>query len=188
LIFASGSTSTVAVVGADLDEADFFGIGVEAVGLGVERKPWGGAEFRAGARPVFHRCLSREIFTTKARDTKFFRKCFVSFGVPVVNFSGMNLAIAFAGCAEKHAQKPPSFTASGKFPTRNFSRSRKKPPRILQNNFGVKPGDRVALWLKNCPEFVACVFGILAAGAVVVPVNNFLKPAEVELHFERRRN
>ncbi len=49
----------------------------------------------------------------------------------------------------------------------------------LQNNFGVKPGERVAIWLKNRPEFVAAVFGILHAGAVVVPVNNFLKPAEV---------
>jgi hypothetical protein len=35
----------VAVGGADLDEADFFGIGVEAVGFGVEREPVGGAEF-----------------------------------------------------------------------------------------------------------------------------------------------
>ena len=49
----------------------------------------------------------------------------------------------------------------------------------LQNQFGVKPGDRVAIWLKNCPEFVAAVFGILHTGAVVVPINNFLKPAEV---------
>ena len=47
---ASGSTSTVAVGGADLDEADFFGIGVEAVGLGVEREPLGGAEFRQQRR------------------------------------------------------------------------------------------------------------------------------------------
>ena len=43
----------------------------------------------------------------------------------------------------------------------------------------MKPGDRVALWVKNCPEFVPAVFGILSAGGVVVPINNFLKPAEV---------
>ena len=43
----------------------------------------------------------------------------------------------------------------------------------------MKPGDRVGLWLKNCPEFVPALFGILAAGGVVVPINNFLKPAEV---------
>jgi len=49
----------------------------------------------------------------------------------------------------------------------------------LRAEHGIRPGDRVAIWLKNCPEFVAGVFGILQAGAVVVPINNFLKPAEV---------
>jgi long-chain acyl-CoA synthetase len=37
----------------------------------------------------------------------------------------------------------------------------------------------VALWLKNCPEFVVSLFGILHIGAVAVPINNFLKPDEV---------
>ncbi len=49
----------------------------------------------------------------------------------------------------------------------------------LSLKFGVKPGDRVGLWLKNRPEFVTVVFGILDAGAVLVPINNFLKPDEV---------
>ena len=50
--------------------------------------------------------------------------------------------------------------------------------RLLRDK-GVKPGDRVAVWLKNCPEFVGALFGVLAADAVLVPINNFLKPAEV---------
>lgn len=50
---------------------------------------------------------------------------------------------------------------------------------FLQNDLGVKPGDRVGLWLKNCPEFIPALFGILQSGAVVVPINNFLKPSEV---------
>lgn len=49
----------------------------------------------------------------------------------------------------------------------------------LRSQFDVKPGDRVGLWLKNCPEFVGSLFGILHAGAVAVPINNFLKPDEV---------
>ncbi len=49
----------------------------------------------------------------------------------------------------------------------------------LAGQYGVRPGDRVALWLKNRPEFVPALFGILNAGAVVVPINNFLKPDEV---------
>ena len=51
--------------------------------------------------------------------------------------------------------------------------------RELVNKLQVQPGDRVAIWLKNCPEFVSVLFGILQAGAVVVPINNFLKPDEV---------
>jgi fatty-acyl-CoA synthase len=36
---------------------------------------------------------------------------------------------------------------------------------------GVARGDRVALYMQNCPQFVVAVYGILRADAVVVPVN-----------------
>src|SRR5262245_47436944 len=49
----------------------------------------------------------------------------------------------------------------------------------LQNKFQVKPGDRVGLWLKNRPEFIFSLFGIIQSGAIAVPINNFLKPMEV---------
>jgi long-chain acyl-CoA synthetase len=51
--------------------------------------------------------------------------------------------------------------------------------RALKALAGVKPGDRVAIWFRNCPEFVAVLFGILRLGGVAVPINNFLKPDEV---------
>src|SRR5262249_42447803 len=50
---------------------------------------------------------------------------------------------------------------------------------LLQSKWGVRPGDRVGLWLKNRPEFVTGLYGALGAGAVVVPINNFLKPDEI---------
>ncbi|MFD7798790.1 AMP-binding protein, partial [Streptomyces anulatus] len=40
---------------------------------------------------------------------------------------------------------------------------------------GVRPGDRVALMLPNVPEFVVLYYGVLRAGAVVVPMNPLLK-------------
>ena len=43
----------VAVRGADLDEADFFRVGVEAVSFGIERKPLSGAEFRKQRREFY---------------------------------------------------------------------------------------------------------------------------------------
>ncbi|MEU6153235.1 AMP-binding protein, partial [Actinosynnema sp. NPDC047251] len=44
---------------------------------------------------------------------------------------------------------------------------------------GVGPGDRVALVLPNTPHFPAVYFGLLALGAVPVPVNVLLTPAEM---------
>ncbi|MEQ8662514.1 MAG: AMP-binding protein [Gammaproteobacteria bacterium] len=36
---------------------------------------------------------------------------------------------------------------------------------------GVKPGDHVALWLLNCPEWIFTMFALARVGAVQVPVN-----------------
>ncbi len=52
--------------------------------------------------------------------------------------------------------------------------------RLLTDTHGVRPGDRVGLLMKNCPEFIYTLYGILFTGATVVPINNFLKPAEIE--------
>ncbi|MFB7450944.1 long-chain fatty acid--CoA ligase [Streptomyces sp. NPDC056194] len=52
----------------------------------------------------------------------------------------------------------------------------------LLRSEGVRPGDRVALMLPNVPEFVVLYYGILRAGAVVVPMNPLLKTRETEFH------
>ncbi len=44
---------------------------------------------------------------------------------------------------------------------------------------GVAPGDRVGMFLTNCPEYITCAYGIWSAGAAKVPVNNKLHPREV---------
>jgi acyl-CoA synthetase (AMP-forming)/AMP-acid ligase II len=45
---------------------------------------------------------------------------------------------------------------------------------------GVSAGDRVAVFLPNCPQFVIAFFGILKAGAVHVPVSPMFQVAELE--------
>jgi long-chain acyl-CoA synthetase len=45
---------------------------------------------------------------------------------------------------------------------------------------GVKPGDRVALLLPNCPQIILSFFGIWKAGGVVVPLNPLYTERELE--------
>jgi len=46
-------------------------------------------------------------------------------------------------------------------------------------SIGVRKGDRVGLYMQNCPQFVAAFYGILRANAVVVPVNPMNKAEEL---------
>ncbi len=48
---------------------------------------------------------------------------------------------------------------------------------------GVEPGDRVAVILPNVPSFPVVYWGILLAGAVVVPMNPLLKSGEIDYFF-----
>ncbi len=54
----------------------------------------------------------------------------------------------------------------------------------LQQDCGVKKGDRVLLYMQNSPQFVIGYYGILGAGAVVVPVNPMNLTAELEHYLE----
>lgn len=47
-------------------------------------------------------------------------------------------------------------------------------------DFGIRPGDRVGIWTRNCIEYVIADFSLAKLGAVKVPMNHFLAPAEVE--------
>src|ERR1044071_8224584 len=91
----------------------------------------------------------------------------------------MNLAGAFSDSVQKHSEKTALFWGDAKFTYSELSSRSLFIAGILRHQFNVAPGDRVALWLKNCPEFIPALFGILQTGAVVVPINNFLKPDEV---------
>jgi long-chain acyl-CoA synthetase len=51
-------------------------------------------------------------------------------------------------------------------------------------NRGVKDGDKVALFLRNSPEFIYAIFAVSKLGAVLVPVNTFLKEEELSYILE----
>ncbi|HEX2942875.1 MAG TPA: AMP-binding protein, partial [Rhodopila sp.] len=48
---------------------------------------------------------------------------------------------------------------------------------LVQN--GAKPGDRIGVFLPNCPQFAIALFGILKAGCIHVPVNPMFKEHEL---------
>lgn len=50
---------------------------------------------------------------------------------------------------------------------------------VLKVKYGAEKGARVGVLLKNRPEFASVLFGIWLSDCVVVPINIFLKPAEI---------
>ena len=47
------------------------------------------------------------------------------------------------------------------------------------SSLGVKKGDKVAFFLRNSPEFIYSIFAASKLGAVIVPINTFLKEDEL---------
>ncbi|GAA6197447.1 long-chain fatty acid--CoA ligase [Pseudophaeobacter arcticus] len=45
---------------------------------------------------------------------------------------------------------------------------------------GVQPGDRIALFMKNCPDYLISLYGIWYAGAAAVPINAKLHGREAQ--------
>lgn len=54
----------------------------------------------------------------------------------------------------------------------------------LTSRFGLKPGDRVALILKNCPEYLELKYACWHAGLVAVPINAKLHTSEFQYILE----
>ena len=45
---------------------------------------------------------------------------------------------------------------------------------------GVQPGEKVALWMPNCPEWVHILFAVAKIGAILVPLNTRLRTTDLE--------
>jgi long-chain acyl-CoA synthetase len=91
----------------------------------------------------------------------------------------MNLFTAFAASHDQRPDQTAIYWGDAELPYRWLGDRAAGLASRLRASPGWQPGDRVAIWLKNCPEFPATLFGIWRAGGVVVVVNHFLKPDEV---------
>lgn len=90
-----------------------------------------------------------------------------------------NLYVTFQESARRQAAKTAVYWGETGWTYRDLLAQSEWVTARLQEQFGIRPGDRVGLWVRNCPEFITALLGILGAGAVAVPINNFLKAAEV---------
>ena len=52
-------------------------------------------------------------------------------------------------------------------------------------HIGVEPGERVALWLLNCPEWIFTMFALAKIGAVHVPINTRFRTVDLAQILER---
>jgi len=50
----------------------------------------------------------------------------------------------------------------------------------LRRGLGMETGDRLALLMKNCPEYMECIFGAWHGGLAAVPINAKLHPSEIK--------
>ncbi|MCE5292284.1 MAG: long-chain fatty acid--CoA ligase [Nocardiaceae bacterium] len=90
----------------------------------------------------------------------------------------MNLASFLVRSAADHRDRPAIRLGDAITTYRDLDAASARVAALLTRH-GVEPGDRVGLMLPNVAEFPAVYYGILRAGAVVVPMNPLLKSREV---------
>jgi len=90
----------------------------------------------------------------------------------------MNIALWLERTAAKHPDRPALFVGPELVADyAGFHRSAMGIAGYLAAQ-GYVPGDRIALFMHNCPEYLMCLFGIWAMGGVAVPINSKLHPKE----------
>jgi long-chain acyl-CoA synthetase len=89
-----------------------------------------------------------------------------------------NLAVILRETAQRSPGKPVAIQADGRLSYGELDELSDRLAAGLEA-IGIGPGEVVALQLPNIPQFLIAYFGILKAGAVVVPLNVMLKSAEV---------
>lgn len=90
----------------------------------------------------------------------------------------LSLAAILAESARKHSDKVAVVDNGTRVSYRDLWHHARCVAAALQTH-GVQPGDRVALMMANTASFPISYYGILAAGAVVVPVHLLLTASEV---------
>ncbi|MCB1312021.1 MAG: AMP-binding protein [Sedimentitalea sp.] len=96
----------------------------------------------------------------------------------------MNLGIWLQRQAQAHPARPALFC--GHTQVADYAGFHESAARIAGWLAGqdVAPGDRVAIFMKNCPDYLVALYGIWYAGAVAVPINAKLHGREAAFILE----
>ncbi len=92
-----------------------------------------------------------------------------------------NLAALLEGSAERYPEREAIVFADTRLTYAQVDGAANQVANLLVER-GIRPGDKVALSCPNLPYFTIVYFGILKAGATVVPLNVLLKGREVGYH------
>lgn len=92
----------------------------------------------------------------------------------------MNLATAFLESTRVHAAKTAVYYGDLEITYDALLAATFHVAAHITREYGAQPGQRIALWMKNCPEFIPAYFGVQFTGGVIVSLNNFLKADEVK--------
>ncbi len=90
----------------------------------------------------------------------------------------MNLARLISETAAKYPDKPAISFAGITWPYQEFDRQVHNYAASL-NRLGIKKGDRVAIQLPKCIEFLFFHFAVLSIGAISLPLNPDYRPEEI---------
>ncbi|MGA8705514.1 MAG: AMP-binding protein [Steroidobacteraceae bacterium] len=92
----------------------------------------------------------------------------------------MNLAVHLRRAAGAYAERPA--IALGAAVVHRYGELAERVARLaaaLRHRFALQPGARVALVMRNCPEYLEILYACWHAGLIAVPVNAKLHPAEL---------
>ena len=95
-----------------------------------------------------------------------------------MNYAFQNFHDLIVSQVKKRGSKTALFVGDEKISYRDIHRKSNILASFLEAQ-GVQQGDRVALFMRNSAEFVYAIFAISKLGAVSVPINTFLKEAEL---------
>jgi long-chain acyl-CoA synthetase len=91
----------------------------------------------------------------------------------------MNIAHWLNDAARRWPERPALFRGTEQVADyAEFARRVRVRATFLREEYGVEPGDRVALFMKNCCEYLELFYAIWWIGAVAVPINCKLHAAE----------